>query len=262
MRHWSGCRACPSGAGCKCRCSVPSGSRRGMKKQDRPRSVCASTRCASHCGAEKNHLWPVMRYEPSAERTARVVLARTSEPPCFSVIPMPMRPPRLCSKGMSRGSYSRGRSRGTQFALEPRVPAHGRDGPIGHGGRAQCAALHLRLHQIARGPRHMGAGDGPAVGQNPRVRCDSPGRDALHQGVPGRVKFDGIDALAAHVEGMQHRAGCDWRGAHPRRPPPCRERPRPRAGPGRPRRRPRGVQTPAARDRWQRGCSPPAGAFD
>ena len=45
---------------------VPSGSRRGMKKQDRPVPLCASTRCASHCGAEKNHLCPVMRYEPSA----------------------------------------------------------------------------------------------------------------------------------------------------------------------------------------------------
>jgi hypothetical protein len=44
---------------------VPSARQRGTKKHDSPagesRSVCASTRCASHCGAEKNHLWPVIR---------------------------------------------------------------------------------------------------------------------------------------------------------------------------------------------------------
>jgi hypothetical protein len=39
---------------------LPSGSTRGRKKQERPLFVCASTRKASHMGAEKNHLWPVM----------------------------------------------------------------------------------------------------------------------------------------------------------------------------------------------------------
>ncbi|KAG1289282.1 hypothetical protein G6F64_014048 [Rhizopus arrhizus] len=36
----------------------PSGIQRGTKKQLSPSSVCASTRCASACGTEKNHLWP------------------------------------------------------------------------------------------------------------------------------------------------------------------------------------------------------------
>ena len=39
---------------------VPSGRQRGMKKHDKPPVVCASTRKASHIGAEKNHLWPVI----------------------------------------------------------------------------------------------------------------------------------------------------------------------------------------------------------
>ena len=39
----------------------PSGAKRGMKKQLRPSSACASTRNASHIGADMNHLWPVMR---------------------------------------------------------------------------------------------------------------------------------------------------------------------------------------------------------
>src|SRR5258708_30370342 len=59
-------------------------------------------------GAEMNHLWPVIRY--SLEDTgqmvaARVVLARTSDPPCFSVIPMPSSTPDFSGAGAKRGSY-------------------------------------------------------------------------------------------------------------------------------------------------------------
>jgi len=32
-----------------------------------------------------------------------------------------------------------------------------------------------------------------------------PRRNALHQGMPGRVEFDRVDALALNVEAMQHR---------------------------------------------------------
>ena len=44
---------------------VPSGRTRGSRKHVIPASACASTRWASHCGAEKNHLWPVIRQAPS-----------------------------------------------------------------------------------------------------------------------------------------------------------------------------------------------------
>jgi hypothetical protein len=37
----------------------PSGGKRGTKKQVSPPGACASTRKASHIGAERNHLWPV-----------------------------------------------------------------------------------------------------------------------------------------------------------------------------------------------------------
>ena len=51
---------------CLSRCTamalrLPSGSQRGMNRQLRPLAVWASTRKASHIGAEKNHLWPVTR---------------------------------------------------------------------------------------------------------------------------------------------------------------------------------------------------------
>ena len=41
--------------------AVPSGRKRGIRKQVSPLSACASTRKASDIGAEKNHLCPVMR---------------------------------------------------------------------------------------------------------------------------------------------------------------------------------------------------------
>ncbi len=48
----------------------------------------------SDIGAEQNHLWPdeLVLARPRRRRSAAVatvVLARTSEPPCFSVIAMP-----------------------------------------------------------------------------------------------------------------------------------------------------------------------------
>jgi hypothetical protein len=82
--------------------SRPSGVQRGTKKQDRPLGDCAVTRKASHIGAERNHLWPVRRQLPSGIGSARVVLARTSEPPCFSVRPMPISTPFFCAAGMKR----------------------------------------------------------------------------------------------------------------------------------------------------------------
>ena len=59
-------------------------------------------------GAEKNHLWPVTaKHWPQASApmgTACVVLARTSEPPCFSVMPMPMVTPGLSRQVFNAGS--------------------------------------------------------------------------------------------------------------------------------------------------------------
>ena len=89
------------------RLRVPSGSTRGKNRQvcpdEVPGSVCARIRKASHMGAEKNHLWPVTAnagpHALSPMATASVVLLRTSEPPCFSVMPMPMVTARLACTG-------------------------------------------------------------------------------------------------------------------------------------------------------------------
>ncbi len=82
---------------------VPSGAKRGTKKQPRPSSVWARVRKASDMGALQNHLWPVSR-QPSPLGSARVVLARTSLPPCFSVIAMPKVRALWRSPGSARGS--------------------------------------------------------------------------------------------------------------------------------------------------------------
>jgi hypothetical protein len=111
---------------------LPSGRKRGTKKQLSPAlpasSTCARIRWASDCGTEKNHLWPTMRQAPSPSApkrslaspgsigSARVVLARTSLPPCFSVMPMPTSAPRFCDTGSERGSYSFDRIFGSQAA--------------------------------------------------------------------------------------------------------------------------------------------------
>ena len=87
---------------------VPSGSQRGSRKQLRPPGAWASTKNASHCGAEQNHLWPCSAYSvpppPPANGSARVVLARTSEPPWRSVMAMPNKTPRFSCAGIWRGS--------------------------------------------------------------------------------------------------------------------------------------------------------------
>jgi hypothetical protein len=86
----------------------PSGVQRGIRKQEMPESVWARTRKASHIGAEQNHLWPTSSYSapgpPPLSGVAVVVLARTSEPPCFSVIAIPQSEPRLRSAGIDRSS--------------------------------------------------------------------------------------------------------------------------------------------------------------
>ena len=83
---------------------APSGSTRGSAKQVTPSSVCARTRKRSHIGALQNHLWPVISHQPSSPASARVVLARTSEPPCFSVIAIPHSALAFSAAGLSSGS--------------------------------------------------------------------------------------------------------------------------------------------------------------
>jgi len=104
----------------KRRLRVPSGRQRGTRKHESPRAVLARVRNASDIGAEQNHLWPVSRYSlpgpPAPTGRATVLLARTSEPPCFSVIAMPKVAPLFSSTGMQRGSYDRAVTFGSHSA--------------------------------------------------------------------------------------------------------------------------------------------------
>ena len=99
----------------------PSGRTRGTRKQDSPASpeavtACARTRKTSHIGALVNHLCPRSDQVPSPRGVATVVPARTSDPPCFSVIPMPASRPRLDVGSRSPGSYDRLVSSGSYTA--------------------------------------------------------------------------------------------------------------------------------------------------
>jgi hypothetical protein len=83
---------------------VPSGRTRGTRKQLRPGGAWARTRKASLIGAEQNHLCPVSSQVPSGPAgVAVVVLARTSLPPCFSVMAMPHSAPALAATGARTG---------------------------------------------------------------------------------------------------------------------------------------------------------------
>ena len=59
-----------------------------------------------------NHLWPCRRKVPSPAGSARVVLVRRSEPPWFSVMPMPMSAPVFSARDEAL-SYSRAKIRGS-----------------------------------------------------------------------------------------------------------------------------------------------------
>src|SRR5215470_13544373 len=83
---------------------VPSGRDLGTKKQLSPAPVFARVKNASLIGAEQNHLCPVNSYSPAPAGIAREELTRKSDPPCRSVIAMPIVTARFCFRGIGRGS--------------------------------------------------------------------------------------------------------------------------------------------------------------
>ena len=95
--------------------SVPSSRMRGTRKQLSASPVLASMMKASDIGAERNHLWPTSRYIPSPTFSAVERLARTSVPPCFSVIPMPSVMPVFCIAAFWLESYLRATILGSQL---------------------------------------------------------------------------------------------------------------------------------------------------
>ncbi len=129
-----------------------------MKKQLKPFGPCAKTRKASHIGADMNHLCPCRRNVPSPAGSARVTLVRRSEPPWFSVMPMPISADFLLGdRHKTRVIVARVDFRQPLFGDVGRL-AQRRHRAVGHGDRAIDAALDLREHVGAGGARDMRAG--------------------------------------------------------------------------------------------------------
>ncbi len=236
---------------------VPSGRIRGSAKQPMPSSVWASTRNRSHIGAEQNHLCPVSSYSspgppaPPPSGRATVVLARTSEPPCFSVIAMPHSA--LALPAAQLGVVGR---RG-----QPRLPLGGELGLRAqrrhrgerHRDRAGEAALGLCRGEVQRGARGVRGG----LRRRPRQRVQLVTHRERHEVVPCAMELDLVDALAVAVEGLQLRrvlVGLEAPAGSAPRPTPRR----PHARAPAPSRRPRARAPRRAAGCRRTGCGPPA----
>ena len=181
----------------------PSGVQRGIRKHEIPESVWARTRKASHIGAEQNHLWPTISYSapppPPLIGVAVVVLARTSEPPCFSVIAIPQSDPRLPVGRHRALRRSRAIGSATPTPRPLGLGAHCRDHRVGHRDRAADAALGLHQEHERR-PRATWA----------------PGRVAPGRGVePWSIPMRSVRARSCRTR--PRRPGCrSGRGAQDR----------------------------------------------
>ena len=211
------------------RLRVPSGRQRGSRKQESPRSVCASTRNASHIGAEQNHLWPVISYSapgpPRAERAgARRVGAHVG-----AALLLGHRHAEERAGLLGRRAARAGRSGSTRCAAPtPRASSGcarsaGHDG-VGHRDRTAVPGLDLRQHEEQRGARDVRA--------RPRARATAAraARDATaeaHELVPGGMELDLVDAVPEAVVRAQHRR------IRVGEPPPGEWRRRPRSTPRR-----------------------------
>ena len=204
-RHWSGCRACPSGAGTEA-VERPSGkmprheeaaqTRCGASVPALSPAICASIRKASHIGADMNHLWPVSRYSPSPAGSADVVLARTSVPPCFSVMPMPMVTPAFAHRrALRRIVLARADQRQPFARHAPATPHQRRNGGVGHGHRAQMAAFDAGGQIEPRSPRQI-AHPALARGRSSQIeQCRPSEMLSAHQRVIGRMEFDHVEPV-------------------------------------------------------------------
>ena len=100
--------------------------------------------------------------------SAVVVAARTSVPPCFSVMPMPSVTARLASRrAQSSGRSCRaGCAAPTRRRLSGSLQQH-RHGGVGHGDGAAVPRLHLRRHVEGAGARARAR---PAAAPRPPCR--------------------------------------------------------------------------------------------
>ena len=93
--------------------------------------------------------------------SAFVVVARTSVPPCFSVMPMPMVTALFFAAGAKLGSYlTRQDACGTHSLASVGLEQQHRHGGVGHGDRAAVSGLHLRRHVEGSRAPHVAPGRG------------------------------------------------------------------------------------------------------
>ena len=141
-------------------------------------------------------------------RSARVALARTSEPPCFSVMPMPSSTPDFSCAGRNVD-----RKRKRECAAPIPLPTLAQ-----HAGLQQrktswksgrCVRLHLGSQHHQRGTRNVSAGAlRRSCGGGSRIRFPGqavqPVRDGgPHQVVPGRMKDDFVSTVAVTIVRVQ-----------------------------------------------------------
>ena len=150
-------------------------------------------------------MWPVISYSPPGppppSATATVVLARTSEPPCFSVIAMPQSEPLLPAAGAELLIVVQREQARLPFLGELGLGAQRRDRREGHRDRAADPALGRHQLHEHRGPRDVGTPTGLSPGQRVQPEADAN----PHQFVPGAVEFDLIDAIAVAIVCTQDR---------------------------------------------------------
>ena len=196
----------PRRSGCGCRPAAPA----GRTKQVTPPSAWASTRKTSFIGAEVNHLWPCRVYPPSsAVGRGPVTLARTSEPPCFSVMPIPASAPRFCGGRPHARVVApwRPAAASTPWRARRRRAAPARRRTSSRSGSRDRARSATRRRSRPRGVR---ARAGAGVLLLPRRGLQAVADRALHQPVPGRVELDLVDAVAVAVVGRPARGGARW----------------------------------------------------
>ena len=116
----------------------------------------------SDIGAEQNHLWPTISYSapapPPFSGRATVVLARTSEPPCFSVIAMPEIADALLGGGDEARVVVRGRHQRLPLGRQLGLGAQRGHDREGHRDRAGEAGLGLHRGHVQRGARGVRVG--------------------------------------------------------------------------------------------------------
>ena len=192
----------------------PSGSQRGTRKHDSPPGAWASIRNTSRHRRRAEPLVPgeaptyAVASSAPATRSARVVLARTSEPPCFSVMPMPARAP-----GFSRAAHV---ARVVGPGDQPRLPLGGQVGDwaaargrpsrssrSGSRGRRRPGTRRRTRRPGPRGRRRRSTAHGAAV------QAVAPPRPASARGRRGGTRPRRSGGRSGR--GCAARAGSGWR---------------------------------------------------